>query len=553
MLRTLYSRLLFALVSLASCLWGQASIGVVHVYNAASYADAKSVGIAPRSMISIGGYGLASGTSQAQTFPLPSTLEGAQVFIGGDPAPLLYASPTQINAVVPQELVPGQSVALVVQNANLTSVPISLPVVPTQVGVFTQDGSGSGQPVVLNVHADGSASLNTPINSFDPEHDIALTFLVTGLGAFQNAPPDGSPWVAGTSATQVTLNPPTEVIGDGLAGPAIVVGLNADPRLGITLTRGVQSFAPTQYAGPAPGFAGLDQLNVEPGASLPFEGCGVPFYLNAGTSVSQQLGVSVRSGGGSCVSQSPPTSSDVIFRWERDIDYTLAGTVATDSLRVIAAYGSHLTSGSLTGPGSQLLPGPGCNGCSSTGVVQQIPVLGNSAAPMTLDLGTLLLTGASGASIPIVQQQALSTQYPLPAGTIAPRLFSIAVAANSSVGSANTSVQIPAPLTFTSLPQPGATLPAYNFQIAWQPVDPAILVSATIIIDNYSTFSANPYTGQGNITFGTTPALALYPTTSATLVITEQVAPPHHSYFRGGSLLTAFTSGGMYTRSTIYT
>jgi len=71
-----------------------------------SVADAGTA-IAPGSLISIYGTGLATGTAPAPTIPLPNNLAGVSVTVDGLPAPLFYASPTQINAQVPFEIAPG--------------------------------------------------------------------------------------------------------------------------------------------------------------------------------------------------------------------------------------------------------------------------------------------------------------------------------------------------------------------------------------------------------------------------------------------------------------
>ena len=57
--------------------------------------------VAPGSLVSIYGLDLAANTQSAGSPPLPFTLSGAMVVIGGQAAPLLYVSPEQINAQVP--------------------------------------------------------------------------------------------------------------------------------------------------------------------------------------------------------------------------------------------------------------------------------------------------------------------------------------------------------------------------------------------------------------------------------------------------------------------
>ena len=74
------------------------------VTNAASAQRGRA---APGSIISIYGTGLAQSTDQARSYPLPMTLGGASVTVNGVPAPLFYASSTQINAQIPFETAAG--------------------------------------------------------------------------------------------------------------------------------------------------------------------------------------------------------------------------------------------------------------------------------------------------------------------------------------------------------------------------------------------------------------------------------------------------------------
>jgi uncharacterized protein (TIGR03437 family) len=57
--------------------------------------------VAPGMFVSIYGTSLATGTEQAQTVDYPRSLAGTQVLVESEPAQLHYASPQQINAVVP--------------------------------------------------------------------------------------------------------------------------------------------------------------------------------------------------------------------------------------------------------------------------------------------------------------------------------------------------------------------------------------------------------------------------------------------------------------------
>src|ERR1039458_1003187 len=71
------------------------------IVNAASLAADTTNLAAPGSMISIFGKNLARATASANGSPLPYNISGTVVQIGNVFAPLLFVSPTQINAQVP--------------------------------------------------------------------------------------------------------------------------------------------------------------------------------------------------------------------------------------------------------------------------------------------------------------------------------------------------------------------------------------------------------------------------------------------------------------------
>src|SRR5579864_1125468 len=67
-----------------------------------SAASVFPLSVAPRTIVAVYGMSLAAGTEQAAATPLPLKLSDAQVLIGGTPIPLFYASPTQVNALLPE-------------------------------------------------------------------------------------------------------------------------------------------------------------------------------------------------------------------------------------------------------------------------------------------------------------------------------------------------------------------------------------------------------------------------------------------------------------------
>ncbi len=70
--------------------------------------------VAPGSIVSLFGANLAPRIAQAAGSPWPKVLETTSVFINGAAVPLGYVSPTQINAQVPSDALPGQATVTVV-------------------------------------------------------------------------------------------------------------------------------------------------------------------------------------------------------------------------------------------------------------------------------------------------------------------------------------------------------------------------------------------------------------------------------------------------------
>ena len=189
----------------------------------ASAASGTPNAISPGAIASLYGNGLAIGTAPATSFPLPTSLAGASVTVNGIPAPLLYATPTQINFQVPFEVAPGSAVIGVSVNGAAAGS-ITVPLFSAVPGIFLE---AAGYAAVVNQDGSiNSADQPAPANSF-------LSAYVTGLG---NVFPAVNSGIAATANT-LTIAPVTATIG-GMA-------------------------AKVSFAGLAPGFAGLYQVNIQ--------------------------------------------------------------------------------------------------------------------------------------------------------------------------------------------------------------------------------------------------------------------------------------------------
>ena len=92
--------------------------GTLHLYN-----EQVGSAIPPGTILEIYGANLSAAPVLASTIPLPNTLGGTSVTIGGYPAPLYYVSASQIDAELPTELTPGNSYQVVVTSNGAPSMP----------------------------------------------------------------------------------------------------------------------------------------------------------------------------------------------------------------------------------------------------------------------------------------------------------------------------------------------------------------------------------------------------------------------------------------------
>lgn len=148
---------------------GVAQPTITAVTNAATFTGA----LAPGSLAAIFGSGLATGTAQYSSFPLPITLGGALVSINSVPCPLLYASSGFIDFQVPYNVAPGNA-TLVVTAGSTPSSAITLTIIPAAPAIFPEP---AGQAAARNQ----DSTVNTTTNPAVAGSAIAVYF--TGIGA----------------------------------------------------------------------------------------------------------------------------------------------------------------------------------------------------------------------------------------------------------------------------------------------------------------------------------------------------------------------------------
>jgi uncharacterized protein (TIGR03437 family) len=133
--------------------------------------------VAPGEIVSIYGVGLGPtpgvGAKLDQDGRLTTSLAGVQVLFDGQPAPLLYASDTQINAIVPFGVSGKDSVTFQVMLPSGPMPPLSLIVTAAEPGIFR---GANGAAAALN--EDGS--INSPQNP--AKRGSIVTIYVNGAG-----------------------------------------------------------------------------------------------------------------------------------------------------------------------------------------------------------------------------------------------------------------------------------------------------------------------------------------------------------------------------------
>ncbi len=197
------------------------------VVNAASFAP-PTFPVSGGTIVSLFGTGLAPAEKLNKVIPLPTDLLGVSVLVNNMPAPLLFVNDRQINFQVPFG-VSGNSAEIVVNNNGMNSNSVRVPVAATSPSIFSTEQTGFGPGTIT--HPDFR-----PVTVEDPaEPGETVVIFLTGLGA---------------------LDPP---IADGAPGPGDPFALVTDPNLQVLFGGEVGEIF---FAGAAPGFAGLYQVNV---------------------------------------------------------------------------------------------------------------------------------------------------------------------------------------------------------------------------------------------------------------------------------------------------
>ena len=222
--------------------------GIVTSVSAASYAPTGP--LAPESIVAAFGANMATSTEAATIIPLPTDLAGVSLVVRDSAgaerlAPLYYVSSSQVNYQIPPGTSLGTASVSLLNEGQLTNTAVVMAtgvieVVAVSPGLFSADSTGRGLAAAQaqRVRSDGTSSYE-PVARFD-----------TAQNRFVAEPIDLGPdtdqvflVLYGTGLRfRTTLSSVSCVIG-GVAGEVL-------------------------YAGEAPGYVGLDQINARLSRSL---------------------------------------------------------------------------------------------------------------------------------------------------------------------------------------------------------------------------------------------------------------------------------------------
>lgn len=242
---------------------------IVGVYSAASYASAT---VSPGELVTIFGTNIGPSIPASLTVVngyVTTSLNGVSVTIDGQAAPILYASANQVTVQVPYEVTTPAVDNVVLTNGSNPPANATVTTALTAPGIFTADGSGSGEAAALNDSATGTVTLNSS-TSLAPIGEI-VTLYLTGEGNY-NAP--GLSGVPGATNTGYVI--PTSISPLPTLSPLPTVTIG-----------GVDASAGVTYAGVVPGsILGILQINVAiPTGSA--TGTAVPVTVTIGGNTTQ--------------------------------------------------------------------------------------------------------------------------------------------------------------------------------------------------------------------------------------------------------------------------
>jgi len=206
--------------------------------------------IAPGGLISVFGTQLSPVNMASSEIPLPTALANSCLSVNGLPVPVLFVSPTQVNAQMPFQAI--GDVTLILRTPGGISNTFNLVIQPDAPAVFLATvGPETNIPTVVR---NDDNKLVTPSHPIHRKSNTPLVIYLTGLGQTSPAVVSGQP-------------SPSNPLARTLVQPKVSLG-------GVEL--------PVLYSGLAPGMVGVDQINVSVPFNVP-DGMSVPLVITQGS------------------------------------------------------------------------------------------------------------------------------------------------------------------------------------------------------------------------------------------------------------------------------
>lgn len=205
--------------------------------------------VAPGGLISLYGSDLSPVSQSSRQIPLPTVLGDSCLTVNGQPVPVMYVSPAQINAQLPFSI--DGSTQIVLRTPGGVSDAFNITILPAAPSVFRSSTAGP-ETGIATVVRERNGYVVTPSNPIHRGDN--LTIYATGLGRTTPAVESGAP-------------SPSEPLAAAIVPPIVTLG-------GVPLE--------VQFAGLTPGQVGVYQINVRVSDRPPL-GLSVPLEITQGS------------------------------------------------------------------------------------------------------------------------------------------------------------------------------------------------------------------------------------------------------------------------------
>jgi uncharacterized protein (TIGR03437 family) len=205
--------------------------------------------VAPGGLISLYGGDLSPVSQSSRQVPLPTVLGESCLTVNGQPVPVMFVSPNQINAQLPFAV--DGNTQIVLRTPGGVSDAFNVTILPAAPSVFRNSTAGP-ETGVATVVRNSNGYVVTPSNPVHRGDD--LTIYATGLGRTSPSVETGVP-------------SPAEPLAQAMIVPTVTIG-------------GVPN--EVQFAGLTPGEIGVYQINIRVNDRVPL-GLSVPLQINQGT------------------------------------------------------------------------------------------------------------------------------------------------------------------------------------------------------------------------------------------------------------------------------